>query len=152
GHEERRRGSSVDRPLAPLCSPRLCGSIREMVPDPEELRQEMLAALAEGIAAPWPDDRFDELARRIFAHQYARNAPYRRFCDARGVTPAIVCDWCDVPAVPTAAFKSAALCTFPPEHAAAVYETSGTTLRGERGRHYLCDTALYDASLTPNLK
>jgi hypothetical protein len=123
-----------------------------MAADANPLRQEVLAALAEGTDATWSEERFVRLALKIFAHQYERNAPYRRFCEARGASRGTARDWRDVPAVPTAAYKSAAVCTFPPEEATTVYLTSGTTLPGQRGRHYLRDTTLYDASLIPNLE
>src|SRR4051812_23282079 len=123
-----------------------------MAPDPHQLREEVLAALGEGVDAAWPEERFCRLALRVFAHQYERNTPYRRFCEARGVSPGSAGDWREIPALPAAAFKSAALCTFPLDEATVVYLTSGTTLPGQRGRHFLRDTALYDASLTPNLR
>lgn len=115
------------------------------------LRAEVLAAIDEGIDASWPVERFDDLARRLFARQYEANAHYRRFCQARDVTPDVVSTWQAIPALPTAAFKAAPICCFPPEDAAVVYRTSGTTAGAARGRHYLRDTSLYDASLYPNL-
>ena len=41
---------------------------------------------------PWSrgDARFDRLALALFAFQFERCAPYRRFCEARGWTPANV--------------------------------------------------------------
>ena len=70
---------------------------------------------------------------RVFAHQFARNAPYRAFCERRGVTPATVASWEDVPPVPTAAFRHADLACGPPQ---AVFRTSGTGGGAEaRGRH-----------------
>ena len=56
-------------------------------------------------------DDFDALARAAFAFGYEHVAPYRRLCDQRGVRPDTVSGWRDVPAVPTAAFKSLDLST-----------------------------------------
>src|SRR5262245_49351375 len=71
---------------------------------PVMLESELAAALA---AAPRgaPSIDFEAWALRVFAHQYERNAPYRAFCDRRGVTPTTLARWEDVPAVPTAAFR-----------------------------------------------
>jgi hypothetical protein len=95
-----------------------------------------------------PDDaRFDALALALFAHQFDSCAPYRRFCEARGRTPGGVRRWQDVPAVPTGAFKELALTSFPREHTAHVFRTSGTTLRESRGALLLDTLDVYEASL-----
>jgi hypothetical protein len=117
----------------------------------QALRAELLAAIGEGIDAPWPEGRFEAIARRVFEYQVAANAPYRRFCQARGMAPEQVTGWQEIPALPTAAFKSAAISCFPVEEAGVVYRTSGTTAHATRGQHFLRDTCLYDASLHPNL-
>ena len=114
----------------------------------EALRERLLAVIARGAHAPMGDGELDALAREVFAHQYACNAPYRAFCDRRGITPEAVGGWMDVPAVPTDAFKAAALVCGDPAGAAAVFRTSGTTQgRERRGTHYLPDLSLYDAAL-----
>ena len=87
------------------------------------------------------DDRFAELARAVFAFQFAANAPYRAFCARRGRTPATVTRWQDIPALPTTAFKSVDLACGPPER---VFRTSGTTQGGDRrGRHLIPRLELY---------
>lgn len=102
--------------------------------------------ILEAIAARMVPD-FDALALRVFAHQLRWNAPYRRYCAAMGVTlDALPASWDAIPAVPAAAFKEAALCTFDPREAALAFETSGTTI-GTGGRHYMESAALYDASM-----
>jgi hypothetical protein len=119
------------------------------------LAEELLAIFEGGVAVPGgrpldlAEERFTELAARVFAHQFAHNRPYRAFCEARGRTPASVRHWMEIPAVPTAAFKELPLTTFPPEEAAVVFETSGTTAGGRPGRHYMRSTVLYDAALLP---
>jgi hypothetical protein len=75
------------------------------------------------VAAP-AGGSFDELALASFAFQYQRIAPYRRLCEARGVTPATLADWRQVPAVPTLAFRSLRLHADPPLE---VFRSSGTT-------------------------
>ncbi|HEX8245781.1 MAG TPA: hypothetical protein VF541_19870, partial [Longimicrobium sp.] len=113
-----------------------------------ELKQRLLAVIARGAHAPLDEAEFGALALAVFAHQYACNAPYRAFCDRRGATPESVRHWADVPAVPTDAFKAAALVCGDASSAAAVFRTSGTTQgRERRGAHYVPDLALYDAAL-----
>ena len=116
--------------------------------DATELKERLLAVIARGAHAPLDDAEFDALALAVFAHQYACNAPYRAFCDRRGATPETVARWGEIPAVPTDAFKAAALVCGDPADAAAVFRTSGTTQGSERrGTHYLPDLDLYDAAL-----
>ena len=118
----------------------------------KELEAELTALFRRGVDGPLPDAEFNRLALAVFAHQFAHNRPYRRWCEARGATPGRVERWEDIPAVPTDAFKAADLTTVPPEAVTVVYETSGTTQGERHGRHLLPDTRLYDASLVPNLK
>jgi hypothetical protein len=94
-----------------------------------------------------PEDRFNDLALRIFAHQLAHNEPYARYCATQGVTlDRFPSSWESIPPVPSAAFKEAALATFPPAQAELTFATSGTTA-GESGHHYMENGKLYDASL-----
>lgn len=116
----------------------------------ESLPSEIAAFIArgeddEGRKRPCPDG-FDPLARRLFAVQYERNAPYRAFCDGRGVTPETVASWRDIPAAPAAAFKRFALTCAPqaactPERGGRVFHSSGTT-GDETSRHFLDAPAL----------
>jgi hypothetical protein len=104
-----------------------------------DLESELAAAIAAGAPVA-----FESTALRVFAHQFERNAPYRAFCLRRGVTPATVRRWQDVPAVPAAAFRSTVLACAPAE---AVFRTSGTTAGAEaRGAHHVPRLALYRAS------
>ena len=113
----------------------------------EELSSRILARIALGTGVPMDDAEFDALALAAFAHQFAGNPPYRAYCARRGATPETVGHWSEVPAVPTDAFKAAALVCGDPARA-TVFRTSGTTRgAGRRGAHYLPDLALYDASL-----
>ena len=78
--------------------------------------------------------RFDDLALRVFAHQYANNESYRVYCDAHGATPKSVASWSEVPAYPTDAFKREVVASFPVEQAVLANMTSGTTAPNQRGR------------------
>ncbi|HEX5724833.1 MAG TPA: hypothetical protein VFX98_05175 [Longimicrobiaceae bacterium] len=117
-------------------------------PGAERLRDGILGVIAHGTGAPLPDGEFDALARAVFAWQFECNRPYRLYCERRGVSPATVGHWSETPAVPTDAFKAAALVCGDPAAAQAVFRTSGTTLgRERRGTHYLPDLSLYHAAL-----
>ncbi len=115
----------------------------------QRLTDDLLPFIGEGVDQPDSDGRFNALALAVFAYQYQRNSAYCSFCRNRGVTPATVSHWSEVPAVPTAAFKELAIACFPIEEAVAVYHSSGTT-GSTPSKHYLPTLALYEASLKPN--
>jgi hypothetical protein len=115
------------------------------------LRTALVDLFATPIDQSVDDADFDRMARRVFAWQYRHNAPYSAFCQRRGLTPATVEHWTEIPAVPTAAFREVALVAGPVHEAAAVFRTSGTTHGpARRGIHYIPDLALYHAALIPN--
>jgi hypothetical protein len=93
------------------------------------------------------DERFESHALALFAYQFARNEPYRRFAESLGFNahrqPA---SWRDIPAVPSTAFKDATLATFEVSGAELVFATSGTTA-DRSGKHYVEHARLYDAAL-----
>lgn len=108
---------------------------------------EIVEALIDFIGRPGADEaEFEAMALRLFAHQYAHNAPYRRFAQARGRTPLAVRRWRDIPAVPIKAFKDLTLSCCPADEAERVFMTSGTTGSG-RGRSYHPTLAVYDRSM-----
>jgi hypothetical protein len=112
---------------------------------------DLVQALLGFIAQEGCDDtQFDELALRLFAHQYANDEPYRRFCQGRGVTPRKVRSWGDIPAVPINGFKELALSCQPPATCERVFMTSGTTRGDVKGRHYHPTLAVYDRSMIRN--
>lgn len=92
--------------------------------------------------------RFSALALALFARQYGAVAPYQRLCDAQELTPRAVTRWRDIPATPAAAFKRFDLSATPPDEAAAVFHSSGTT-GAQTSRHYFdaLGLALYETSL-----
>ncbi|MFT5441836.1 MAG: acyl-CoA synthetase (AMP-forming)/AMP-acid ligase II [Myxococcota bacterium] len=97
------------------------------------------------------DTRFETLAIRLFAFQFAYCEPYSRFCEARGITPANVSSWRDIPAVPTSAFKETRLQSFHDAKTIKTFNTSGTTT-SRRGALHLDTLALYEASLLPSIE
>ena len=98
------------------------------------------------------DAEFDRLALELFADQYERNTPYRRFCRARGAEPGRISRWEQIPPVPLSAFKELTLSCDPPERAAAVFMTSGSTDPSRRGCNHHPHLRLYDASLRANFR
>jgi hypothetical protein len=113
---------------------------------PEALRAELLERIRAG--TPLADEEFDRLARAVFAHQYACNEPYRRFCERQGESPETIPHWSAIPAVPTDAFKAAPLVCGGPSERHTVFRTSGTTQgSARRGEHHFPDLTLYDAAL-----
>lgn len=97
------------------------------------------------------DARFERLALALFAFQFEANAPYGRFCAARGATPERIGSWREIPAVPTGAFKELPLRCFPAERTVHVFRTSGTALT-RRGELALDTLELYEASLVPSFE
>jgi hypothetical protein len=126
---------------------------REPAPLLHPLRDRLLALVGRGAGEPLSDDDCGALALEVNEHQYHCNDPYRAACERRGATPEKVRHWAEVPAVPTDAFRSAALVCGDPAHAAAAFRTSGTTAGAERrGTHYFPDLALYDAALAAGFR
>lgn len=112
-----------------------------------ELDADVLAWMREDDFAP-DDARFDALARRLFAFQFARCEPFRRLCERRKRTPERIDSWRDIPAVPTGAFKEMALRSFPAERTLHTFRTSGTAT-SSRGELHLDTLEVYEASLLP---
>jgi hypothetical protein len=99
------------------------------------------------------DGAFDRLALEVYAYQFERNGPYRRFCERMGSDPSRASSWRDVPAVPAASFADVRLACFGPDRAALAFVSSGTTSAGaSASRHELDAAELYDASLLAQYK
>lgn len=112
------------------------------------LREE-LGDLFRDPLTPLEEERFQDLALRIFALQYQGSEVYRAYCDGRGRSPGTVSRWEDVPRVPAEAFKHLDLYSGPgdPE---AVFVTSGTSRGRElRGRHPILSLDLYRQAAVP---
>ncbi len=111
----------------------------------------LVAELLEFIAQEdCTDMQFDQLALKLFAHQYGANAAYRSFCQRRSATVRSVKSWADIPAVPIDAFKATELRCAPPATTDRIFMTSGTTRAATRGQniHPLLD--VYDLSMARN--
>ena len=96
------------------------------------------------------DEAFNAQALALFAHQFAHNIPFQRFCRQRGKTPRTVKAWQDIPAVPISAFKALSLTCQPPASTDRVFMTSGTTQGDVKGKHHHPTLAVYDASMRAN--
>lgn len=116
-----------------------------------DLDRELVTFFAAGEARD--DATFNALALRVFAAQFDAIAGYRAFCQKRGVLPARLRHWTEIPAVPVQAFRDVRLVSDDAGPPARVFRTSGTT--GSRpGEHYMTATALalYEASLTASFR
>jgi len=92
-------------------------------------------------------DEFNDLALRLFAHQFQHNLAFQRYCRQQGKTVRTVRHWHDIPAVPINAFKDLTLSCVPPDVCERVFMTSGTTRADSRGRHYHPHLQVYDQSM-----
>jgi len=89
---------------------------------------------------------FEALALDVFADQYERIPLYRRFCDARDVSPANVGQLDRIPYLPADAFKEQ---LDPEADRPHVFHSSGTTAGPERrSRHALASLDTYRLSAT----
>jgi len=92
------------------------------------------------------DGAFNKLALELFAQQFAQNAIYHGVCLQQNLTPNVITDWRDIPAVTTSAFKEVPLTCFPVAEAIAVFHTSGTTQQ-RSGKHYFRTLDFYRAAM-----
>lgn len=112
-----------------------------------------MAAMRDTRTDRWTDTDFAQWALRVFTHQFMECSLYRRWCESRGVTPATIERWEDVPAVPATAFKYLDLRAPEQRRAEVEFRTSGTTEGSvRRGVHSVLSAALYRASLIGPLK
>jgi hypothetical protein len=95
--------------------------------------------------SPLDDAGFNALAVEIYGYQRETNLPYAQWCEFTKA-PRNIDDWRAIPAVPTSAFRHAALRTFSESETVATFHTSGTTGEGF-GRHHFRSLALYEASI-----
>jgi len=117
------------------------------------LSDELKAAFRDDVGEPWSDERFGELAGRVFEYQLESNQVYANYCRRRGFTAAADSAWESIPPVPTSAFNVVSLVSGDPASVQRVFRTSGTTRgRASRGEHHVLDMDLYRASLTPTLE
>src|SRR5947209_20122372 len=94
------------------------------------------------------EDEFNSLAVELFQLQFAFNAPYQNFCRKRGIMPADIVNWRDIPAIPAVAFKELELTSLPSHDRTTVFHSSGTTEhRPSRHQHNQQSIAIHEASL-----
>jgi hypothetical protein len=101
-------------------------------------------AWIKNLLSPFDETKWNELARELFAWQYARVPAYRRLCSGRGISPPSLQSWKEIPAVPQQLFKRETLYCRGLAQPATVYETSGTTT-GQPGRQHLLSADIYRA-------
>jgi hypothetical protein len=91
---------------------------------------------------------FAVLALEVFAYQFERDIPYRKYCESLGKTPQNISSWQEIPALPTDVFKlpGVALRCFPESEVIGHFLTSGTTTE-TKGKHEYRDLELYAASV-----
>jgi len=109
---------------------------------------ELETQLLDWIARPSgaiAEEKFNTVALEVYRFQREANLPYQKFCKSlkARTEPA---SWHDIPAVPTGAFRHAALRTFPAAETCATFRTSGTTGEGY-GSHHFRSLRLYEASI-----
>jgi len=94
------------------------------------------------------DAEFNGMALMLFTLQFQHNPVYRKFCEARRISPEAVAHWKQIPAVPTSAFKELEISGLPPDKRTRVFHSSGTTAQ-EPSRHFHSaeSLAVYEASL-----
>ena len=113
----------------------------------------LLQDLLNFIAAPDAGEvEFNNMAVRLFGHQFKHNQPFQRVCQQRARTPRTVRDWRDIPAVPINAFKDLTLSAHPAEQCERVFMTSGTTRGDVRGKHHHPHLQVYDLSMRLNFQ
>lgn len=106
--------------------------------------------IADPAWAEHADIEFNGLAVMLFTLQFKHNQAYRRICAARGITPAAIEHWTQIPPVPTAAFKELELTSLTTAQRTQVFHSSGTTeQRPSRHFHNAESLAVYEASLWP---
>ena len=106
-------------------------------------RESLMAALLKFIEDA-EHDTFDALANDVVRYQIRHLKPYARLCSARGFTGG---SWKQAPLVPTALFREIDLCTRPEAEQEAVFQTSGTTGKGQSGKRRVPSLSLYHAGM-----
>ncbi|MAJ58721.1 MAG: hypothetical protein CBC48_01415 [bacterium TMED88] len=119
-------------------------------PSRQSLDRQVLDWMAEPLWR-FDEERFDSLARRLFAFQFEHCPAYGRFCEGRGFNPDNVSHWTQIPPVPTGAFKEVELRCFPANRTVRTFRTSGTSGQ-KRGALPLDTLDVYEASLIPTLE
>lgn len=80
-------------------------------------------------------DRFNNLAVRLFRLQFGAIESYAGYCAKKGATPENVTDYLQIPPVPVSAFKSGDIFIYSNDDIYLTFKTSGTS-GGARGNAY----------------
>ena len=125
----------------------------ELAAEGRRLRDWLVELMGRGVESPLSEAEFNGLALEVFRFQVKAVPVYGAFAQNRGVEPASLERWEEIPPVPARAFRELALVAGDPDAAEAVFRTSGTTGGEERrGVHRVRDLSLYRASLVPNAR
>src|SRR5262245_50031261 len=98
------------------------------------LRQ-FISRAEHGTGTAEPGNAFAALARELFRLQFQLNGAYRRWCEARSISPDAIADWREIPAVPASAFKELEMTSLAAEERTTVFLSSGT-MEQRRSRHF----------------
>lgn len=102
------------------------------------------------LASDLDGDAFGRWALRLWRLQVEEIPDLGRDLRGRGVDPAHVGDWREIPAMPAAAFKELELSSIPPPRRTHVFHSSGTTGQvPSRHFHFSESLQVYEASLWP---
>jgi len=113
---------------------------------PPQKAREPLAQSRTAGQDPFPE--FHAWALELFSLQFAQNDAYRKLCESRGVSPATIRDWSEIPAVPASAFKELEMSSLPEGQRTKVFFSSGTTgHRPSRHFHSHASLEIYEASV-----
>ncbi len=102
------------------------------------------ASLIERIFSIEGPDDFDSLALDVFRHQYFHNKIYRDFCEALKKNPSNTHTLGQIPFLPVSFFQNHRVVAYDTSHE-RVFTSSGTT-GSTPSKHYVYDTAIYEAS------
>ena len=112
------------------------------------LRAELRAAMRPGDERLRDEGPFTRLALKVLAYQMEANPTYGSFVRRRGIDPARLRDWRQIPPVPASAFRELPLEGRSVRPVEAVFRTSGTSGSAQaRGVHRVRDLSLYHESL-----
>lgn len=101
----------------------------------EKLDSDLYGFIQNGLTGA-NDELFNELALREFAVQFHNIEYYKKLCLEKGISPATVKAWQEIPAVPSADFKKMVLAAFPLHETELALMTSGTSNPANPGKIY----------------
>ena len=104
-----------------------------------ELDRDVAVFVGKGIKNA-DEERFNTLALRGFAYQYATIGQYRAYCDSTDTSPDTITRWEEIPAVPSFAFSQVLRSAFSAERAEAMSLQSGVVELKRKRRPLYPDT------------